>query len=334
MPTIPVHSFLVHPGKNDEEAPTVSSATVREGRVHEMMRDLFGRAEQDCDVPIIFRRDHDGQQQNPCRDLVIAYAENPSLHTARHLAKRLQAFSTHRSGIGLLFLMKDMHGTKHKVLLSRFPADSGVLATEHGAELSVDFVERVFMKNAKAYKCAVYAHESTTAGFWKGAAVDRQISGYHELSEYWIGEFLASDLSTTAATGTARLAKAMVVAARSTPDSAVRSELVTAVQMLANQTGRRSGRSYLQRIGLSDAAHREVEYAIGRGTLLDEPFAIDREALADQIPFKAVELDNGAVMIADTERFPEVFRKERLDDERVRYITEGHVVNEIIRKHQ
>ena len=214
MPINRIHSFLVYPAKNEETRPAISGTAVNEGKLVEMLSTLYNSAESECDIPIIFRHDEEGRQQNACRNSVVAYVRNPTLAHGRLIAERLQAVSTHRSGLGLLFLIKGTSGRDQKLVLSRFPADSGVIAEEDAGQLSVDFIERVFMKNVKTYKSALYAHASLEAGFWKGFAVDRQISGPQEMSEYWIGEFLMSDLRTTAAAGTKRLATAIVVALR------------------------------------------------------------------------------------------------------------------------
>ena len=60
----------------------------------------------------------------------------------------------------------------------------------------------------------------------------------------------------------------------------------------------------------------------------------DLEEFTSHAPYRAVELDNGAMMIAEDARFAEVFRRDEgnLEDGRARYITEGRVVDERLRK--
>ena len=68
---------------------------------------------------------------------------------------------------------------------------------------------------------------------------------------------------------------------------------------------------------------------------MDESFALDRVEFDKHVTYRAVELDNGGVMIAEDNRFGEVFRREAVggaDGERVRYVTEGRVVDETLRK--
>lgn len=300
-----------------------------------MLTRVFNRAHEECNIEIVFRPSDDGQQQNDCRDLVIAYIRNPSTENGNLLAARLQQVSTHRSGLGLLFLMKGEVDGKHQLIISRFPADQGVIAQENAGSLSVDFIERVFMKSAKAYKSALYSSDSLDRGFWDGRAVDRQTSGQRELSDYWTNDFLLSALRTTAAAGTKRLANALRDAIRSTDDFDVRQELISAAGLLRGQHGQRqSARQMFDRLGLSNPASDALESSFPRTELMDEVFQFDRDEFQRHAPYRAVELDNGGVIIAEDEHFNEVFQQEitNVAERRVKYVTEGRIVKENLRK--
>ena len=136
--------------------------------------------------------------------------------------------------------MAGKEGREHKIVISRFPADVGILAEESERALTVEFLERVFMKRATTYKAAAYQHTSLAAGFWLGRAVDKQInSDMVQLSNYWIAEFLDSDFRTTAAAGTKRLAVALRDAARKTGDVTVKREIAAAVTLGQSLDGQR-----------------------------------------------------------------------------------------------
>jgi len=336
MPIQRVHSFLVYPAKHAEEQPEISGTRIpRRGRLYVMLTNVFDRARDECDIEIVFRQGEGGQQQNDCRDLLMAYAQDPSVRNGRLLASRLQVVTTHRSGLGLLFLMKGARDGNHQLVISRFPADQGVIAQEHAQQLSVEFIERVFMKSAKAYKSALYSSDSLQRGFWDGRAVDRQISGPRELSDYWIHDFLASELRTTGPAGTKRLAVALRSAIRSVEELGIRQELISAASLLRGQHGRRrSTRQMLEQLGLSRPAALALEAAFPRADLMDEIFEFDQEEFQRHAPYRAVELDNGGLLIAEDARFAEVFQQEVLNlaDKRVRYVTEGRVIDESLRK--
>ena len=185
------------------------------GRLFNLLNDIYARSDNECDTDIAFNHDAQGRQNNPCRTLITAYLARPTIVNGRAIATRLESVTTNRSGLGLLFLISGTEGLDEKIVISRFPADSAILAEENRRTLTVEFLERVFMKSATAYKAAAYQHASLQHGFWSGRAVDKQInSDVTQLSNYWIFEFLDSDFRTTAAAGTKRLAVALRDAAR------------------------------------------------------------------------------------------------------------------------
>jgi len=331
-----IHSYLVHPAKSAEEQPAIRGAEIPlRGRLYDMLRDTFDRAPDECSIEICFCADTSGEQSNECRDDLLAYLSGPCLPSGRRVAARLQSVTTHRSGLGLFFLMSGRIQDNHACVVSRFPADQAIAAEESASGLSVQFLERVFMRNAKAYKSVVYTTPSLDAGFWDGRAIDRQISGAQEVSEYWISDFLQSQLRTTSKAGTKRFARALRDAVRTADDLEVRQELIAASTLLRGQDGRnRSAADFLHRLELSEAATQAVTAAFPRTDLLNDVFQFDLEEFDRQIQYRAVELDNGGLLMAHDEDFDEVFQKEYLHvaEGRVRYVTEGRVVDERLRK--
>ena len=112
-----------------------------------------------------------------------------------------------------------------KLVLSRFPADSGILADLSAGNLNVEFLERIFMKSKTDYKSAVFVRTSSVSDFWDAKAVDKQIDNQQiALSDYWIKDFLASDFRTTAAAGTRRLANALKTASKNSSSLVVKEQ--------------------------------------------------------------------------------------------------------------
>lgn len=331
-----IHSFLVHPAKAEEEQPPVGGTNIPlGGKLAKMLAGVYDRAPKECDIDIVFRPDVDGRQQNDCRDQLVAYARGPSLSHGRDVAAQLQAVTTNRSGLGLMFIMQGKEGRKYRLVVSRFPADQGVIAEEDRDHLSVEFIERVFMKSAKAYKCAFYESESLERGFWDGRAVDRQISGPKELSDYWIRDFLMSELRTTGPAGTKRIAVALRDAIRAVDDLATRQELVAAAQLLRGRDGRNvSGTQLVESLGLSSGATTALAQALPRPELMTEVFRFDGGEFERHVTYRAIELDTGAMLVAEDAQFDSVFQREVVDEaaRQVRYTTEGEVVDSRLRK--
>jgi hypothetical protein len=334
------HSFLVHPAKGEETQPQIGGTLVpKTGKLADMLGNVFERAPTECNIEIIFRPGDDGRQINDRRNKFLQYLEHPTLPRGRKIATALQEVTTHRSGLGLLFLISGTANGQQRLVISRFPADQGVIAEENRQKLSVEFLERVFMKSANSYKSAVYESDSIARGFWDGRAVDKQISGTaKELSDYWIFDFLDSELRTTGPAGTKRIAVALREAISRAPEVRVRQELVAASILLRNRDGQAaSGRQLVQQLGLGTAAAEALAKQLPRPDLMNETFVFDGSEFERQLVYRAVELDNGAILMANSSTFSEVFDQETLgsaSDEHplYKFSTEGRVVDERLRK--
>lgn len=338
MPLEIAHSFLVHPSRGVEEPPTISGAALpTRGRVFDMLQEIFAKAEQECNIDIVFRLDENGEQNNPSRDRLVAYLARPGVPEGRAVAEGLQSVTTHRSGLGLLFLLKGKVGRDHHLIAARFPADQGVLAEENADRLTVEFIEKVFLRDARAYKSALFTTDSLAHGFWDGRAVDRQISGPRELSQYWISDFLQAELRTTGPAGTKRLAVALRSAIQRTADVEIRRELMSVADLVRTRHGRNvSAARIVRNLGMSEPAASLLRAAFPSPELMDETFRFDRDEFDRHVAFRVVELDNGGVLIAEAARFGEVFKREplRVAEDRVRYTTEGKVVDDRLRKNK
>lgn len=329
-----IDSFLVRPslGKNDHEQGA-GTRIQNGGKLFSMLEDLFERAAYECKIDIAFRAADDGSQNNPCRDLLTNHLRKPSLRTAHAIAVRLASVTGNRSGLGLLFVICGRFANGHRLVLARFPADQGVLAEERRGELSVEFIEKVFMKSAHAYKSVTYTVANLAADLVRGKAVDKQINGPRELSLYWINEFLASDLATTGAAGTRRFGNALKLAVRDVPSDEIRGKLVSAAQLIPTLAGKKTTASRLLRaIGVPEEGIAAVAAGMSRPELMDERFELLAEEFAQAATYRTVELDNGAMLLAETANFENVFDIRKVSEGRTRYSTEGLVVNQRLRK--
>jgi hypothetical protein len=231
--------------------------------------------------------------------------------------------------------MLGVDGKTHRLVMARFPADTGVVAYERAQSLDIEFLERVFMKSAHAYKCVTYKGTSLDSGFWHGRAVDKQINGPRELSLYWINEFLDSELKTTPAAGSKRLAIAIRQAIKESSDSAIREQLLAATRLVPGHDGQRTTPATLaQQLGLTPAASDAIRESMPRPELFEEAMQVDAEEFGRHILYRAVELDNGALLVGENERFDAIFQREetRAVDGAVRFSTEGRVVDQKLRK--
>lgn len=336
MPIESIHTYLVYPNRGVvEPAATVGSQVPHEGDMFTLMKSVYEKADNECNIGIAFNKGNDGVQANARRDMLTAYAVSPGVDLGRALAEELGAVTTRRSGLGLLFLIKGKEGADHKVVISRFRANNGVVVNEAADMLTVEFIDRVFMKNAHSYKAVIYRHQSFRGGFWSGMAVDKQINSQDlESSDYWVKDFLLSDFMTSPAFGTRRLAVALKRAIKATDDLETKRQITAAATLasgLAKET--MSVEEFCNRYGFTEDAKATVVKQLDRANLANDTFQFDAEEFTRQLPYRTVELDNGAMLTADAASFDKVFDHKRVGDgENLQFSTVGSIVSEKLEK--
>ena len=334
-----IHTFMVHPGKGEKEPLPIGGTTITpKGKLSELLNEVYTNSERECDIEISFDHAPDGTQKNDCRDLLIAYLQSPTLVRARHIAERLQKHSDKRPGLGLLFVLSGREGREHKLVISRFPTDSAILAEEQAKSLTIEFLERVFMKSATSYKAAAYQHASLQTGLWTGRTIDKQSNTrFAPASDYWIFDFLASNFLLTPAAGTRRLGKALRDAAKNAADVTTKSEIAAAVTLSKSMKSRQTSISeFMDQFGLSPEAQSAVLNGLRDPAVAEERFRFDQDEFRSQVAFRSVQLDNGGLLTAESAEFDDVFTREVINPRtsEVRYSTRGHVVSERLRKSQ
>jgi len=327
-----IHTCLVHPSKGSASPASIIGTQVQlTGGMFDLLDGIYAKSGTECDVDIAFVPTADGKQTNACRDLILAYLAKPDLAKAQAIAARLAANTDGRSGLGLLFLIAGKVGREHKIVLSRFPTDSAIYVDENPGALTVEFLERVFMKNKTSYKAVVYQHASLRAGFWAGRAIDKQLNSLlGEPSNYWIADFLLSDFKTTPAAGTRRLAVAIRDAAKKA-SLPIKQELAAAGTLAAGLAGQHlSIAEFASRMGLSNDAAAAIVNELKSPKLAQERFRFDAGTYKSLVAYKAVELNNGAMLTADFEKFDDVFQQEAVDGAagQVKFTTKGVIVDE------
>ncbi len=328
---------MVHMGKGKSDPPQIGGTTVAlKDKFFDLLNGIYSRSDDECDIDITFSLSADGKQQNPCRDLILGYLREPTLPNGRLIAERLETMTDNRSGLGLLFLIAGTEGKERKLVISRFPTDSAILADENQKTLTVEYLERVFMKSKYSYKAVSYRGHSLHGDFWSGRAIDKQINPLNgDLSNYWIADFLASEFSITSAAGTRRLAVALREAAKKA-DIDVKTELAAATTLASrlSKGERLSIDEFEQRFGLSPEACAALRSELKNSKEAQERFQFDQEEFNSVIRYRSIELSNGGMLTALAGEFDKVFQHEVVNKEkkRVRYSTEGTVVDTRLKK--
>ncbi len=327
-----MHSFLVRPQKGQPVTPCVGVQLGLSGKLFDMLSRLYASSEDECKIDIAFTST---TQSNDTRDLFIRYLAAPTLSNATVIAEKLEQVTTGTSGMGLLFTMvgEDLKTKKNKLVVSRFPADSGILAEVDKGSLNVQLLERVFMKNEKSYKAVMYRNLTKSSSNWKGKAIDRQISDFNNpTSKYWIKDFLESDFSVTSAHGTTRIAEALKQAANDATDIDLKEELAAAGILLGGFSGKAvSIDSIISGLNLSNSAAEAIRQQVPSKAARAETFQYDHMIFRNIFRFKSVMISNGVMITADASEFDNVVDisgKGKIK----KFSTSGEVVNQKIQK--
>jgi len=305
------------------------------GKLYEMLCGVFNKSEAECTIPIRFRMSEEGKQTNQVRSDLTSVLSEPTLESGMVLAQRLGSATPNISGVGLLFIIVASTDEGACAVVSRFPAEQGVMAEQGQGPLQVAFVEQIFMKSAKSYKAARYFDTSLHGGFWSGTSVDRQINSPHDsLANYWIKDFLNSELMTTSKAGTKRMALALKEAVRLAPNMDAQQELISAIVLASGLTGRTTSIERMaKQFSLSAAATDALFSQVDNPMLISDTFVLDKSEFVKFAHYRVVRLNNDVTLSAPAETFDQSIDRELVNsnDHIVRYSTVGKVVEERIR---
>jgi len=262
--------------------------------------------------------------------------KSKTLEQGRILASRLQAVTTKRSGLGLLFIILGSNNNDQRVYIARFPADYGIVAQENESTLQVELLEQVFMKNAVSYKAVAFDGASFDSDFWVGKAIDKQISNNSiSISGYWIREFLMADFRTTPAQGTRRLAMAIKKTIDQSTDIEIKEELVSAAKLAKSLNGQLISMSnFGERFGLSEKTQKALASTLNDPNLRFDQFEFTKKEFSKHIKYRSVEISNGALLTALAGRFDECFTKKKVSETSKEYTftTQGAIIDERLSK--
>jgi hypothetical protein len=328
-----IQSYLVEPGKGLEKPRRPNGVEIRlVGALFNMLTDIYNKSDKECSIPICFLPTKSGAQENEMRSLLIKFCASPEQANGLPIAERLGRHTTHRSKLGLLFLIIGHEKGETKLLISRFPAEKGIIADVESSELRVEYIEKVFMKSAMLYKAALYQAPLPKAGFWSGYATDKQInSANYDIAQYWIQHFLQSEYKTTSKAGSKRIALAIRKASQSSDKLSVKRELSELSNYLIRAGSiNLSLNQVFSDLRISGITQKSVLENLTSSSLADEVFQFDSAEFHRHNPFKSIELNSGGILTAPTEKFDECFSKEELDSktELVKFTAEGRIVDE------
>jgi hypothetical protein len=328
--------YLVHPMKHEQTkiVPIETKLKSTTSKVYQKIEAIFSDAEEECLSEIIFKPDSDGKQNNAFKDKLKSYALKQNSINGKAIANALQDVTNKQSGLGLFFIAYGEDGTKKKFVLSRFVAEEGISAKASSNKLSLEFVEKFFMKKSTSYKSAMFKGVGDLKGMTGGSAVDKQASGDKDgLARYWTNDFLHCMPKTTPAEGTIRLAKKLQETLKGTSDIAIKEEITSAITLLKNCNGQLlSAKEFCRQFKVSEVTKQAIKDTFKHDKLFNEEFNFDSKEFHNLLSFRSIELNTGVLITADSYGFDEKVNVEETANGLVNITTSGKIVDEKLMK--
>lgn len=130
------------------------------------------------------------------------------------------------------------------------------------------------------------------------------------------------------------MAKALRDAVKKAPDLDTKHAIASAVTLAGAMNGQvTSVDAFLDRFALPEVAREAIRRELSP-EVTAQVFRFDSQEFSNQIPYRSMELNTGAILTAPTDEFNDAFETEVIDAAagRVRISTEGRVVAERIEK--
>jgi hypothetical protein len=292
---------------------------------------LFNSASKECDILIKFIA-KTGQQDNVVRDHIIKICNDFSLENCKPLVKSLTSLTDNKIKEGLLFFIYAKDQNETELLIARYPSEEGITAKYDKGKYVFEVIDDVFLKNSRKYKAVYY--RSKQDNFWTGYAVDKQIndSSTKEISDYWVKDFLQSELKLNSNRGSQLLAKAVRRTIIETTDEEIKGELIAVTPLVKNiNTQTLTLKSFFDKMHLSPKTKTEVLGKIDNPDLCKISFQFNSDRFAENCNYLINILDTGAVVMAPAADFPTVWNEVITTNGKVRYSTEGMKVKTKIR---
>lgn len=327
-----IHSVLVPPMRNRDTQTLMGTDVPMEGELYRLISEVFQNSVRECNIPIAFCSDN---QNNETRNDILALFRNPCVDEAVSLFTRLALVTSGVSGTALCFSIVGQINGNEVLFLARFPASEGLRTQITKDQFQVEVVD-IFLKSSKAYKAALYRDSSLESGFWTGMAVDKQVSEQgKDLSEYWIRDFLQSELLMTSKSGTAMISKTLRKAMDGSKDLQGKQQLINLSTLLPNFDGQHiSMGDVCRRLAVPVEVREVLKANLEHPRLFDEVFEFSLDEYSKHSVFRSVYLDQGAILTAASSNFDECFNAEIVNsDENIsRYSTTGKVIDIKVRK--
>lgn len=286
----------VPPFRNEDQPFKIQTEVLKkEGKATAYLFKIFDKAIDEARIEILFKSDE--KQNNGIREHVLSLAQKKETSQknahAKKLAKQLYDVTDERNGTGLFAIIEGQKATTTRLVLIRFKGDEGLY--NPGKTLLVDYIPEVFTKRSNHYKLAVYEDIVSEKSFWKGYAIDKQISAntYKQISFFWVEDFLHSKTALTAAQGTLQFSKIIKTILAQTPDVAEQEEIISGVVNLRTKKDVQISVADFCKSYLSEKVTARIKDEMKNDDFFNSVFPIDAELYVKEFGKTVLSLADG-----------------------------------------
>ncbi|MBI5373636.1 MAG: hypothetical protein HZA79_16550 [Sphingobacteriales bacterium] len=290
--------FLAYvPPHRDEDQPfTIQTEILKaETKATAYLFSIFDSAADEANVEIIFNSDD--KQNNDIRNNLLSITQKKAINHkstyAKKLAEHLYSVTDERNGTGLLTIIEGRKAGTTRLVLMRFKGDEGLY--NHGKKLLVDYIPEVFTKKSNHYKLAYYEDTISAKSFWKGFAIDKQISSstYKPISFFWVEEFLHSKTALTSAQGTMEFSKIIKTILAKTTDLEEQEEIISGIVNLRTKKGAQISVAQFCKNYLSEKVSDRIREEMKNDDFFNSAFPVDTEIYAKEFGKTVLSLQDG-----------------------------------------
>lgn len=289
--------FAYVPPHRDEDQPfTIQTEVLKTGnKATAYLFKIFDSAADEANVEIIFNSDD--KQNNDIRESILSITQRKTVNHkntyAKKLAEHLYGVTDERNGTGLLTIIEGQKAGTTRLVLMRFKGDEGLY--NHGKKLLVDYIPEVFTKKSNHYKLAYYEDIVSDKSFWRGFAIDKQISSstYKPISFFWVEQFLHSKTALTSAQGTMEFSKIIKTILAKTSDVAEQEEIISGIVNLRTKKDVQISVAQFCKNYLSEKVSDRIKEEMKNDDFFNSVFPVDTEIYAKEFGKTVLSLQDG-----------------------------------------
>lgn len=313
MIIVKIYGLMVPASKDEKKSIKIKGLEVtQEQKLFSLISKTFIDADKNCDIEIKMQEKiletGNTSQENEFHAQLLKLHEDFSFENCKWFGEILAKNTDKTTKDGILFIILGKDENNSRLFFCRIPAETGITVENKLNSIKFDVKEDVYVKNSKKYKADFF---DEIDDFVVGYATDKQVTDSYKkvksMSDYWIKDFLHCEIAITPQRGSKMLSEAIRKTIETSENEFVKQELVSVTSTIPNMNEKVcSFESFFELANLSENTKIEVLEKL-QGQDLASKFQLNSEVFMENCSYKIIVLDNGAMAIASTSDFDNVW---------------------------